>query len=149
MNADSNRSDRDAAAEKVAARAGDILQKEVAALDAATLSKLNQARQRALAEKPGAGKDLLFGWSALGGMVAASLLIAVLWLGSVPENPGVETPLAVDTSPLTLPDANEMSVSDLEVLLAEESFEMLEDLDFYTWVESAAYEDATDEGFVG
>ena len=90
----------------------------VAALDAATRSKLTQARHRALEEQ---GVRERGRWSPLlpAGSVAATALVAwlVVWQQSGPD---------VQRAPL----------GDLEILLGEEDLEMLdEELEFYGWLE--------------
>ena len=94
----------------------------VAALDAATRSKLTQARYRALEEQESA-RDR--GWrSSLlpAGTVAATALVA--WLGMW-QQPDTNVP--VQAAPL----------GDLEILLGEEDIEMLdEELEFYGWLEA-------------
>ncbi len=93
----------------------------VAALDAATRSRLTQARHRALDELS-SQRDR--GWrSALlpAGAVAATALVAMLVVWQPPVDSG-----AVQTE----------SLSDLEILLGEEDLEMLdEELEFYGWLE--------------
>ena len=89
-------------------------------LDAATLSRLNRGRHEALAElqRPG------YRWSqwmpATG--VAAAVLVAVILL---------QSPSGVDD----FPDA--ANVTDMEILLGEDSIEMLEELEFYSWIDTA------------
>ena len=93
----------------------------VAAVDAATRSRLTQARHRAL-EEMSAHRDR--GWrSSLlpAGAVAATALLAVLLVWQ----PTVDTAV-VQTEQL----------SDLEILLGEEDLEMLdEEIEFYGWLE--------------
>ena len=93
----------------------------VAALDAATRSRLTQARHRAL-EELASQRDR--GWrSSLlpAGAVAATALLAVLLVWQ----PTVDTPV-VQTEQL----------GDLEILLGEEDLEMLdEEIEFYGWLE--------------
>jgi hypothetical protein len=93
----------------------------VAALDAATRSRLTQARHRALGERPstrGAG----WRWSLLpAGTLAAAALIA--WFAVWPRLPVSD-------------DVREAPLADLEILLGEEDLEMLdEELEFYGWLE--------------
>ena len=92
----------------------------VAALDAATRSKLTQARHRALEEQASA-RDR--GWrSSLlpAGTVAATALVAWLVVWQQP----------------TTPDVQQAQLGDLEILLGEEDLEMLdEELEFYSWLE--------------
>ncbi len=92
------------------------------ALDARTLSKLNQARQAALAglEKPGWSLMARPGsWMTAGGTVAAGVMVALLLRqgGLSPEMPGYAP------------------AEDIEIILSEGDFELYEDLDFYAWVE--------------
>ena len=92
-------------------------------LDAATRSRLTQARYRALEERQ-LGRDR--GWrSALvpaGGAVAATALVA--WLVVWQQPPASE-------------DVHAASLGDLEILLGEEDLEMLdEELEFYGWLET-------------
>ena len=94
----------------------------VAALDAATRSKLTQARHRAL-EEQAAARDR--GWrSSLvpAGTVAATALVAFLVVWQVtPPVPGPQ-----ETA----------SLNDLEILLGEEDLQMLdEEIEFYGWLE--------------
>jgi len=97
-----------------------VFDDSVAALDAATRSRLTQARHRALEER--ASRDHGWRWSLVpAGTVAATALVAwlVVWQ-SPPAND------AVSAAPL----------SDLEILLGEEDLEMLdEELEFYGWLE--------------
>jgi hypothetical protein len=93
----------------------------VVALDAATRSRLTQARHRAL-EELASQRDR--GWrSSLlpAGAVAATAVLAVLLVWQPPGDPPV-----VETEQL----------SDLEILLGEEDLEMLdEEIEFYGWLE--------------
>ena len=98
-----------------------VFDDSVAALDAATRSKLTQARYRALEEQASA-RDR--GWrSSLmpAGTVAATALVALLVVWQAPQRPRVPDP-----EPL----------SDLEILLGEEDLQMLdEEIEFYGWLE--------------
>lgn len=86
-------------------------------LDAATRSKLNRGRQEALAEL-GRGGIRWLEWSPAAGLAAAAVLAVVLWTGNEPVSE-----LAPD------------SVADIEILLTEDSLEMLENLEFYSWID--------------
>jgi len=87
-------------------------------LDGATLSRLNQARQNALAQrrKPAV-------WIVPAGLASAcALLLAVsVWHGRVPPPP-TDTP-AIDAS-----------AGDNEALTDDDEF--YEDLDFYAWLDA-------------
>jgi hypothetical protein len=94
----------------------------VAALDAATRSRLTQARYRALEElKPARARG--WRWTLVPAATLAGAAV-VAWL-TVWQTPTVTDPgLQAD------------SLGDLEILLAEEDLEMLdEELDFYGWLE--------------
>ncbi len=86
-------------------------------LDGATLSKLNRARHAALAEIRQPTRQWSRWMPATG--VAAAALVAVMIL----QNPaGIDEPLPA-------------AVADMEILLGEDSIEMLEDLEFYSWLD--------------
>ncbi|MGI9233788.1 MAG: hypothetical protein ACR2RD_09180 [Woeseiaceae bacterium] len=101
----------------------DRFDESVEALDAATLSKLNQSRHAALAQlqRP---RSQWSRWMPATGAVAA-ILVAVVVL---------QSPTAVDDV------AAVTSVTDMEILLGEDSIEMLEDLEFYSWIDVAESE---------
>jgi len=92
-------------------------------LDAATLSRLNRSRHMALAElqRP---RHQWSRWMPATG-VAAAAVVAVMVL---------QSPTAVNDLPATA------IVTDMEILLGEDSIEMLEDLEFYSWIDSAEME---------
>ena len=94
-------------------------------LDAASLSRLNRSRQMALAELD---RSTLTGhwarWLPATGIAAAAIVAVVVWQGN-----------AVDVTP----PANG-SVADFELLLGEDSLEMIEELEFYTWIDPADFE---------
>lgn len=91
----------------------------VAKLDAATLSRLNRGRNEALAELQRPGHRWSQWVPATG--VAAAVLVAVILLQS-PTDVG------------DFPDA--ANVTDMEILLGEDSIEMLEELEFYSWIDT-------------
>ncbi len=86
-------------------------------LDAATLSRLNRGRHRALDELRSPRANWMR-WAPAAG-VAAAVVIAVMLT--------MRQPVEVDVMPA--------SVTDMEILLGEESIEMLEDLEFYAVIE--------------
>ena len=92
----------------------------VASLDAATRSRLTQARHRALEQRPSARHG--WRWSLVpAGTLAATALVAWFIVGQGP-------PVIDSVSTATL--------GDLEILLGEEDIEMLdEELEFYGWLE--------------
>ena len=104
-------------------KAKELFDDSVDRLDAATLSRLNQGRHAALDALQGSRPVDVWGrWIPAAG-VAAAVLVAVMV---------VRGPNAVD-----LPI---VSVTDFEILLEGESLEMLEDLEFYSWLEASDLE---------
>jgi hypothetical protein len=106
-------------------RAKQRFDESVANLDGETRSRLNRGRQAALAEIT-SGRRAWIEWMPAAGVAAAAVVAVVLWTGSPP------------TDELTPSSAS----TDIEILLTEDSFEMLEDLEFYSWIE---LDDETDE----
>lgn len=113
--------------EKMAEQAKEAFDRSVDGLDAATLSRLNRGRQAALAEAAHPHQKWLQ-WMPATGVAAAVLLLVVTLQG-----PG---DLDVISAPGT----------DLEILLGEESIEMLEELEFYSWLDSQELEGDGDLG---
>ncbi|WP_405225633.1 hypothetical protein [Lentisalinibacter sediminis] len=104
----------------------------VEALDAATLSRLNRARQAALA---GAGGGrVASGWRPVATAAAVAVLAVALWLGQTPQEPLAERETVVAVAP--------EEAEDLEIVLQDENLDMLAELEFYDWVDS-------EEGFRG
>lgn len=98
-------------------------------LDAATLSKLNRGRQAALAEiVPNNSARQWQRWMPATGVAAAAALAVVVLRGPAP----VEIPQGVDTT-----------VTDFEILIGDDALEMIEELEFYRWIDTVDVE-ATD-----
>lgn len=113
-----------------AARVGKRLRGSVDELDAATLSRLNRARQAAL-ENIGhraAGANRRTRWLTVGAAAAVAAIVVGLWQ--------VQT-LAPDVS-VTPVIADE--VIDIELLLDEGDLEMYEELEFFAWLPEDALE---------
>jgi hypothetical protein len=105
-----------------AARAG--LDSDVQAYDAALLSRLNQARQRALDRglaKP--ARLWPWQWPALAFASALGLMLALGMPLRSPENAGSPAAIAPATDP------------DFEMLVAGEDLELIENLEFYAWLD--------------
>lgn len=105
-------------------RARELFERSVADLDGPTRSKLNQARQRALGEmqRPALARQ----WRSVRPQMAAAALVVVAvgaaWL------------LVPSQMPL-VPGEGFAEVGDMELLLGEDELELIEDLDFYAWLE--------------
>ena len=110
----------DRPADDVAKRAAAVFDDSVERMDGETLSQLTRRRHAALetavrspARLPGTR------WLAAGGVTAAAVLaIAVMNL----QGPG-PVPVQAD------------AVADFELLLEQDEFEMLEELEFYSWID--------------
>ena len=102
------------------AKAKELFDESVQGLDAATLSQLNRRRQEAL-ETVGEGRVGIrwTQWAPATGVAAAAVVAVVLWTGDRP----------IDE--LTPP----ARATDLEIILEGDDFEMLENLEFYSWIE--------------
>jgi len=115
-----NERDDPAAGGELSDRAKELFDSSVAGLDAETRSRLNRGRQAALAET-GRARPARLPWAFGAGVAAAAVLAVALWSGNSPAPP-------------PSPDA---SAADFEILLDEDSLEMLEELEFYSWIEFA------------
>jgi hypothetical protein len=108
--------------EEFAERVGHRLRISVDELDAATLSRLNRARQAALdaIDNPTVGMHRRNRWLPVGAAVAVAAISVVLWQGQTPE-------------PLTgLIIADE--ATDIELLLDDGDLEMYAELEFFAWL---------------
>jgi hypothetical protein len=126
---------KDMGADKAFAEKGkQLFDESVEGLDAQTRSRLNRGRQAALAELA-TGRPVWVQWAPAAGVAAAAVFAVVLWTGNQPVDE--LTPAA--------------SASDFEILLTEDSFEMLEDLEFYSWIDldEEAQETLETEDIVG
>ncbi len=110
---------KDIVADKAfAEKAKQLFDESVAGLDGQTRSRLNRGRQAAL-DALKTGRPVWVQWAPAAGVAAAAVVAVVLWTG----NPPVD-----ELTP-------EASAADFEILLTEDSFEMLGDLEFYSWID--------------
>ena len=104
--------------EDFAAQAKGAFDDSVERLDGAALSRLNQGRHAALEQlASGRSKAAWTRWAPAGGVAAAALLTMIVMRAPEMESMPVEV------------------VSDFEILLEDESLQMLEDLEFYSWLD--------------
>ena len=101
-----------------AGKAKRLFDESVESLDGETRSRLNRGRQAALAEIR-SGNRRWVQWAPAGGVAVAAVAALVVWTGS---------------SQIDVLDTPEVA-SDMEILLTEDSLEMLEDLEFYSWID--------------
>ena len=118
--------------ERFVQTAQELLRDSAEHLDAATLSQLNQARQKALAELDSGrkhGRSRFSQWVPAGAVAATAVLAAILWTGQIAP-PTEDQDFIAQEIPLDV-------ATDIELLLAEESLEMIEDLEFFTWLDAS------------
>ena len=108
-------------------QAKELFDKSVDKLDAATLSRLNQGRHKALEELHRPGVVHWGRWAPAAGVAAAAVVAVFVMQG----------PVAVD---------DVVTASDFEMLLETDSLEMLEDLEFYSLLDAV---DTESNGNVG
>ena len=107
--------------ERFTERAKRLFDDSVDRIDAATLSRLNRGRQRALAELGAGGRahGNWMRWVPATGVAAAALVTVMMMNGRPPD---------VAQEPV--------SASDFEMLLDDgDELDMLEDLEFYSWLD--------------
>ncbi len=103
-------------------RIGQALRQHSDQLDAATRSRLARARSAAIDEL----RDNRFSWRnrwlPLGAAAAAAVVVALL---------------LSPNSPVPVPDSSTRiePLEDLDIVLAEDSLELIEDWEFYRWLE--------------
>jgi hypothetical protein len=116
---------------QLAEQAKALFDDSVEQLDAATLSRLNQGRQQALQEirDTGSGSEWAR-WVPAGGVAAAAVVAVVVWQGVPVER--------------SAPAAG--TATDFEIMLSEDSLDMLEDLEFYSWMDTASLDSEDDVG---
>ena len=115
--------------ERFAHKAKELFDDSVERLDAATLSQLNQRRQAALAEVSSKDSGVRWGrWLPAAGITAAAVVAVVMMQGQ----PGV--------------DPSDDAVTDFEILISEDNLEMIEELEFYAWLELVAEESGDNVG---
>ena len=103
-----------------------LFDESVSSLDPQTRSKLTQARYRALEELEGsAPAGWRPRWIPAGVLAAGVLVVVMLWQGQPAVSP--DTP-AFDVAAL----------SDLEIILGDGDLELLQELEFYAWLDEQA-----------
>jgi anti-sigma-K factor RskA len=112
-------------------------------LDAATLSRLNQARQAALAAARPRAPWWRFAPWIVGATATAALALAVglaLTLPGSPESAVVTVAASVDAAGPDVADldASGLEVADLDMLAAPDDLALYEDMEFYAWLDDEA-----------
>ena len=101
-----------------------LFDQSVDGLDAQTQSTLNRSRQQALAETGARriGPGRWTQWAPAAGMAIIAFVAVSFWNGE---------PQLAEPAPVS----DFEQVSDFELIMAEESLDMLQDLDFYIWLD--------------
>jgi len=105
-------------------------------MDAATQSKLNQARQRALDEMGSKSRFASGFWLPAAATAVLVLMVAGLspmLMTSDGLQQGQSAQMAARSSSVVKDDA--VKVPDLDMVLAGESLDMIEEVDFYLWLQ--------------
>ena len=111
-------------------KAKQLFDGSVEGLDAATMSRLNQGRHKALEELRRPAIAAWGRWAPAAGVAAAAAIAVVMMNGTN----------------VTVPASEPVTASDFEMLLEADSLEMLEDLEFFSLLDAV---DAETDGHVG
>ena len=109
--------------------ASELLRRSADDIDGATASRLNRARQAALLQLPRRRRASQWLAPALSTAAVGALALG-LWL-----NPGIDRDV-----PVLNPSAD-LTAADMDLLLADDSLEMLEELEFYAWLDAERSDD--------
>jgi uncharacterized protein DUF3619 len=110
-----------------------VLDDSAQALDASTLSRLNRARQAALAQNRPRVRQRWFMPAGLAGACVLMLAVAV-WHSYAPIGGTTDAPVPALT-------AKNVSEGDIDLVSSDDGLEFYQDLEFYAWL------DAQDQGF--
>ena len=116
----------------------DALQQSADALDGASASRLNRARQAALQAASAPSRPWLSAWTwtrSWGLGLAATAALAVMWWPSPPTLPGGHTEGW---------QAETWQAEELNVLVEDADPELIADLEFYAWLDAQADLDAAE-----
>ena len=115
-------------------QAKQVLDESAQNLDAATLSRLNRARQSALES---ARPRRLRSWFVPAGLASAcAVLLAVAVVWHRPATAPQSSPDPFLPSATANFSGNAVAGNDLDLVSSEDSIEFYQDLDFYAWLET-------------
>lgn len=115
--------------ERLEERSRELLRDSVDRIEGRVRSRLTQARYAAVeAARFNRTGALWRAWVPAGGVAAAAVLAVLLW--NARDNGQQELTVAATPAGAISP------MDDLDLLMASESFELLEDLEFYDWLDS-------------
>lgn len=118
--------DNDSVEQSLLRGTASLIQSKDAALDSATLSRLHKARYAALEKH----RTHHWRWMSVGGAVTAAALLTVV-LQVTQDVPS----LSHQESLTQLVESEPENIDDLEMLASAADLELLEDLEFYLWLE--------------
>lgn len=102
-------------------RAVALLDESTESLDAGTLSRLNRARQAALAQS----RDVRSNWFLGAGFAGAALIVLLVFgIGQRSAPPPASLPVAVE------------QLGDADALATDDNLDLYENLDFYAWLDA-------------
>lgn len=122
----------DPAPDSLEQRSRELFDESVGRLDARTRSRLNQARQRALNELNKGTSRRYWLTAPLGGVAAALVIAVVMMTGRETIAPG--------------PDSATLPLDDFDIVADADSLELLQDVEFYSWMAEASGPDANGTG---
>ena len=127
-----NEPNRDPATDPLEQRSRELFEDSVGRLDARTRSRLNQARQQALSELNKGASRRYWMTAPLGGLAAAVVIAVVMMTGREAVVPGRES--------AALP------LDDFDIVADADNLELLQDVEFYSWMAEATGHDANSTG---
>jgi hypothetical protein len=113
-------------------RSRELFEDSVSRLDARTRSRLNQARQQALNELNKGTTRRYWLAAPLGGLAVAALIAVVMMTGR-------------ETLPARQ-DATALPLDDFDIVADADSLELLQDVEFYSWLAEASGPEANSTG---
>jgi hypothetical protein len=113
-------------------RSRELFEESVGRLDARTRSRLNQARQQALNELNKGATRRYWLAAPLGGLAVAVVIAVVMITGR--HVTGVA------------PDSAALPLDDFDIVADADSLELLQDVEFYSWLAEASGPDANSTG---
>jgi hypothetical protein len=113
-------------------RSRELFEDSVGRLDARTRSRLNQARQQALTELNKRTSRRYWVTAPLGGLAAATVIAIVMMTG---RETGAPTQ-----------DSAGLPLDDFDIVADADSLELLQDVEFYSWMAEASGPDANSTG---
>jgi hypothetical protein len=113
-------------------RSRELFEDSVGRLDARTRSRLNQARQLALSELSKGTARRYWLAAPLGGLAAAVVIAIVMMTGRETIAP--------------TQDSAALPLDDFDIVADADSLELLQDVEFYSWMAEASGPDANSTG---